>query len=68
MLAAAEDRVAVRKAPEAPDDVAVAHRIAVDVVRLGIGTERLGELAGLSWSASDLAVLERQVGEEALHR
>src|SRR4029453_16459423 len=63
-----EDRVAVRKAPEAPDDVAVGKRVAIRLESRLDEVERPGELAREILVRELLGMLERQIEEEPLHR
>src|SRR5688572_30621829 len=63
-----EDRVAVGKAPEALDDVAMRERVGISVRGFREGAQRLNELAGAQLIRQRLAVLERQIDEQALHR
>src|SRR5205814_716160 len=65
---APERRVAVRKAPETLDDVAVSQSVASGVLGFRKRRERGGELARLQLVLERLAVLEGQVGEHALDR
>src|SRR5688500_4722611 len=58
----------MRKATEAPDNVAVRDRVALGVGRFGEVFQRLVELVRTLLVGEGLAVLERQVGEHALDR
>ena len=66
----ARPRMALRmwKAPEAQHHIAMKDGVAVRVDRLGEGVERPGEFTGEGLVGQQLAVLERQIGEHALHR